>query len=177
MRTKLEPRVEEWVAKGRNVARNNTASSQSQAQAKYGATTEEGGLTATKKRLSVDELLDLWHWAPIEANMEARRRNWGGDYTLEEREMGVKNVITGLKRRLDESDEDEESEEEDEDEDVQGEEMEVVVGAHAKAGGIPGVEFDIARRNSHIPSKPMAPGIPLDDVFRYMMTGAPPRSR
>ncbi|KMU86778.1 hypothetical protein CIHG_04567 [Coccidioides immitis H538.4] len=128
-------------------------------------------------RLSVDELLDLWHWAPIAANMEARRRDWGGDYTLEEKEMGVKNVITGLKRQLDEGDEEDEEEEEEEEEDMQGEEMEVVVGAHTKAGGGSGVEFDIARGSSHIPSKPVAPGMPLDDIFRFMMTGAPPRPR
>ncbi|EAS30106.3 RNA polymerase II mediator complex component Med8 [Coccidioides immitis RS] len=169
MRTKLEPRVEEWVARGRNVARHNTASSQIRAQ--QGAAAE--GETV---RLSVDELLDLWHWAPIAANMEARRRDWGGDYTLEEKEMGVKNVITGLKRQLDEGDEEDEEEEEEE-EDMQGEEMEVVVGAHTKAGGGSGVEFDIARGSSHIPSKPVAPGMPLDDIFRFMMTGAPPRPR
>ncbi|EEP77924.1 predicted protein [Uncinocarpus reesii 1704] len=169
MRTKLEPRVEEWVAKGRNVARHNTASSQLQVEAAAAADGES-------VRLSVDELLDLWHWAPLEANTEARRRDWGGDYTLEEKEMGVKNVITGLRRKLDEGDEeDEDEDEEEEDEDVQGEEMEVVVGAHARAGGGPGVEFDIARGSNYTPSKSMAPGMPLDDVFRYMMTGAQPR--
>ncbi|KAI1964873.1 mediator of RNA polymerase II transcription subunit 8 [Ophidiomyces ophidiicola] len=164
LRTKLEPRVEEWVARGRAVAKNNTASSQLQAQ--------DGNESA---RLSVDQLLSLWHWAPVEANMEARQRDWGGDYTLEEREMGIMNVITGLSRKLDEGDEEEDDD--DEDEDIAGDDMEVIVGAHARAGGAPGVEFDIARGSSHTPPKPMAPGLPLEDVFRYMTTGATPSPR
>ena len=61
-------------------------------------------------------MAELWHWAPIEANHEARERDWGGDFTLEEREAegGVKSVVTGLKRPLDVGDEDEEEEEEEE---------------------------------------------------------------
>ena len=64
--------------------------------------------------LNEADLAELWEWAPVEANQEARRRNWGGNYTLEEREMGVENVVTGLRRELEDDDEEEEEEEEEE---------------------------------------------------------------
>lgn len=152
LRTKLDPRVEDWVAKGRTAG---------------AATLEERG------GLNEGELAELWSWAPIEANQEARRRNWGGDYTLEERETGIENVVTGLKRQL-EDDDAEDSDEEDEDEAVDGDEMEIV-GVHSKPGGS-GVEFDIAAERNYVPSTTVSPALPLDDVFRYMMTGTWPKS-
>ncbi|WEW59230.1 mediator of RNA polymerase II transcription subunit 8 [Emydomyces testavorans] len=170
LRTKLEPRVEEWVARGRRVgARNNNNNDATTADAAGG--------------LSVDELRELWRWAPVAANMEARRRDWGGDYTLEERERGVRSVVTGLRRRLDEGVDDDEEEEEEEEGDGDGDEemmqgggdMEVVVGGHARGDGARGGQVDIAGGNGHGASKSGGNGMALDDVFRYMMTGAPPR--
>ncbi|PGH10308.1 hypothetical protein GX51_00065 [Blastomyces parvus] len=164
LRTKLEPRVEDWVSQGLSMGN---------ADAARGRT----GLTE-------EQLAELWQWAPVEANMEARRRNWGGDYTLEEKEMGVKNVVTGLRRRLDEEDSGSESGSGDEDESGEGEEgagdgsgsgMEVV-GVHRRPGGS-GVQFDISREGGHVPPTPMSPALPLQDVFRFMMTGAAPRGR
>ena len=38
------------------------------------------------------------------------------------------------------------------------------------------VEFDIAREKDHVPSTSASPALPLVDVFRYMMTGAKPKS-
>lgn len=60
--------------------------------------------------LREEELAELWDWAPVEANHEARGRDWGGDFTLEEMEQegGVTNVVTGLKRALDVGEEEEE---------------------------------------------------------------------
>lgn len=46
------------------------------------------------------------------ANEQARRHEWGGEYTLEEIEGGVENVVTGLRREMgEESDSDEDEEE------------------------------------------------------------------
>ncbi|OAX85610.1 hypothetical protein ACJ72_00024 [Emergomyces africanus] len=165
LRTKLEPRVEDWVSQGLSMGSSD-------------ATTLKTGLTE-------QQLADLWQWAPVEANMEARRRNWGGDYTLEEKEMGVKNVVTGLRRKLSEDDSGSESgSEEDEEAGSEGEEsrqeegdgsgMEVV-GVHRRPGG-GGVEFDISKEGRHVPPTPMSPALPLEDVFRFMMTGVAPRS-
>lgn len=120
-----------------------------------------------QKPLSEAELAELWEWAPIEANQEARRRNWGGNFTLEEREAGIQNVVTGLKRQLedDEGSEDEDEEEEEEEEESGEDEMEVV-GVHRKSGG-DGFEFEIAQHHAHA----VEPVVPLGEILRYMTTG------
>lgn len=108
----------------------------------------------------------------MEANQEARRRNWGGNFTLEEREMGVQNVVTGLARVL----EDEGSESEDEEE---GEEDEMeIVGVRRQSAGA-GFEFDIAPASAaqHQQQKFVEPAVPLEDILRFMTTGAEPGKR
>ncbi len=52
-----------------------------------------------------DEITEMWEWAGVAANEQARKHEWGGDYTLEEMEGGTENVVTGL--RDEESDEEE----------------------------------------------------------------------
>lgn len=156
LRTKLDPRVEDWVSRGRTVGQK----SQSQAQALVGG-----------QELSEGDLTELWEWAPVEANQEARGRNWGGNFTLEEKEAGIENVVTGLRRELEDDDESEEEEEEEEEEEDQMD----IVGARKKASG-GGLEFDIAARQ---PAQVAAgePVMPLDDVLRFMTTGLPPKQR
>jgi mediator of RNA polymerase II transcription subunit 8 len=114
--------------------------------------------------LTEADLAKLWEWAPIEANEEARRRNWGGNFTLEEREAGIQNVVTGLRKQLEDDEEDED--EDDEDEEEEGEDEMEIVGVHRKSGGN-GVEFDIAPHHAH----PVQPVVPLSDILRYMTTG------
>ena len=86
----------------------------------------------------------MWSWAPLEANREARRRNWGGDYTLEEKELGVENVVTGLKRRLVVDDEGQDEDEAEQDEEAAG-----------------GESTD----------KGMGPSLGLNDILRFTTTG------
>ncbi|CRG90068.1 Mediator of RNA polymerase II transcription subunit 8 [Talaromyces islandicus] len=149
LRTKLDPRVQDWVEKG----------------------LKAGTKSADETRgLSEAELEELWAWAPIEANQEARRRNWGGNYTLEEREAGIQNVVTGLSRQL-EDDESEESDEEEDDEDADDDKMEIV-GVNRRPGAS-GVEFDSTSEKHRGPTA-ASPAMPLTDVFRYMMTGTRP---
>ena len=57
-----------------------------------------------------EEITELWEWAGVAANEQARKHDWGGDYTREETEGGIENVITGLR---DEESDDEEGEPED----------------------------------------------------------------
>lgn len=104
----------------------------------------------------------------MEANQEARGRNWGGNFTLEEKEAGIENVVTGLRRELEDEDESEEEEEEEEDQ------MDIVGARRKTSGG--GLEFDIAARQ---PAEVAAAGpvMPLDDVLRFMTTGLPPKQR
>ncbi|KAJ5572062.1 hypothetical protein N7535_005722 [Penicillium sp. DV-2018c] len=160
LRTKLDPRVEDWVSRGRKVGTDP--------QPATSTATSISGPNDGTHTLSETELAELWAWAPLEANQEARRRNWGGNYTLEEREMGIENVVTGLRRRLeDEEDEEGESEEEDGG-DGDGEEMDVV-GVRRKPGGA-GLQFDIAPHQKHT----VQPFVPLDLILRHMTTGRMP---
>ena len=89
LRKKLEPQVEDWVEEGRATGATLTA---------------QGGK---------EELLELWEWAGMAANEQARKHEWGGEYTLEEVEGGIENVVTGLEGRLGEESEGEEEENED----------------------------------------------------------------
>ncbi|KAL2814293.1 mediator of RNA polymerase II transcription subunit 8 [Aspergillus granulosus] len=163
LRTKLDPRVEDWVSRGRKGDAN--------ALAKPNTTLPGGGVSGTGG-LSEGDLAALWRWAPVEANMEARRRNWGGDFTLEERERGIQGVAAelGLRRTLED---DEGSSEEDEEEEA--DEMEVV-GVRKSASG---VEFDIAASGAvgAAGQEGVAPSVPLDDILRYMTTGVLPGHR
>ncbi|CAG8418644.1 unnamed protein product [Penicillium salamii] len=138
LRTKLDPRVEDWLASGR----------------------ESGAEEPTSDDLTDDQLAQLWKWAPLEANLEARRRNWGGNFTLEERENGIENVVTGLERQLEDDEGSVEGSEDEENE----EEMDVV-GVHRKPGAA-GLEFDIATHRPHA----VHPFIPLEQVMRHMVT-------
>ncbi|KAJ5201902.1 uncharacterized protein N7498_006565 [Penicillium cinerascens] len=162
LRTKLDPRVEDWVARGRAAGTEPPALDASNLNPSAVAAAAQA-----QKPLSEAELAELWEWAPIEANQEARRRNWGGNFTLEEREAGIQNVVTGLKRQLedDEGSEDEEEEEEEEAEESGEDEMEVV-GVHRKSGG-DGFEFEIAQHHAHV----VEPVVPLGEILRYMTTG------
>ncbi|EFR05398.1 RNA polymerase II transcription subunit 8 mediator [Nannizzia gypsea CBS 118893] len=158
MRTKLEPRVEDWLAHGRSVGKEalELSSGDQQKLTISNASTFESD--ANTQRLSREDLQALWEWAPIEANMEARRRNWGGDYTIEEKEAGLSNVITGLTRKLNENVEGaagrdfDESDDEDEVMEGTGEETKPSAALLTKESTT----------------------MPLDDFFRYMMTGAEP---
>lgn len=90
LRKKFEPQVEDWVERGRLAGEEVVKG--------------DGGR-------GKDEIIDLWEWAGVAANEQARKHEWGGDYTAEEIEGGIENVVTGL--RDEESDEEEEEEKED----------------------------------------------------------------
>ncbi|CAK44630.1 hypothetical protein CBS63078_2489 [Aspergillus niger] len=174
LRTKLDPRVEDWVARGRR-AGAPTTSSDAGAGALGQYQTSSG-----QRLLSDDAIAELWDWAPVAANEEARKRNWGGNYTLEEREMGIENVVTGLSRVLE--DDDEEDESDSEEGEGEADEMEVV-GARRRSGAGAGLEFDIAAANTGsganagAGAKVVAPVVPLDEILRFMTTGAVPGQR
>ncbi|KAL4804306.1 mediator complex, subunit Med8 [Aspergillus unguis] len=155
LRTKLDPRVEDWVARGRKADEPTTTSKVNTGNG-LGAAMIGGG---SGGGLSEDDLAALWEWAPVEANAEARRRNWGGNFTLEERERGIESVVAemGLKRVLED---DEESEEEED------EEMDIGFGKTESEnnGGAPAVEQ-------------VAPVVPIEELLRYMTTGVLPAVR
>ena len=113
-------------------------------------TSEEGGLEQS-------EMDELWGWAsscsqgivgPLLEN-----EDFGDDFTLAEREKGVENLRTGLRRKL--------WEEESGDEEDDGEKMEEDVMPERKEVEEEGVDSDL---------KPM----PLEGVLRFKTTGAMP---
>lgn len=118
LRKKLEPHVEDWVEEGR---------------------------AAGEKLEDREEVTELWQWAMMAANEEARKHEWdGAEYTLEEREMGVENVVTGLRRGVyEESSSDEEEKEEE------------------------GGEKEKIREEEAGDKKPMA----MDDLLRFLVKG------
>ena len=156
LRKKLEPDVEDWVEEGHKTA----------VEALDGGNT--GGLRE-------EDMHDLWEWAGMAANEQARKHTWGGNYTLEEREMGVENVVTGLRRKLkvdpdDSSDDDDDGVEDDDNDnenDPDKDELELVR-MHRKEND-DGVEFDLSKESQR------SAALPMNDIFRFMMTGNAPR--
>ncbi|KAL3466031.1 mediator of RNA polymerase II transcription subunit 8 [Aspergillus heterothallicus] len=174
LRTKLDPRVEDWVSRGRK-GDANALSNRNSALPGSIAGGVGGFGNAIVGGLSEGDLAALWEWAPVEANMEARRRNWGGDFTLEEREGGIQGVAAelGLTRTLED---DEGSSEEEEEEEA--DEMEVI-GVRKSVTGT-GIQFDIAAPGAGTAAagqEGVAPLVPLDDILRYMTTGVLPGQR
>ena len=107
LRKKLQPQVEDWIANGERHAANSAIdSSQSNGSSTDRALPESSMNTA--------QLTDLWEWAGREGNRIAR--DMGADsfddvFTLEEHELGIENVVTGLRRKLWDSDDEDEDEE------------------------------------------------------------------
>lgn len=98
-----------------------------------------------------DEITDLWEWAGIAANEQARKHEWGGDYTSEEVEGGIENVITGLR--------DEESDEEEGENDDKG---------SAWSGEAEGQENKKPEEGG---GKPLS----MDDMLRFLVKGEEPK--
>ena len=98
-----------------------------------------------------NEIAELWEWAGVAANEQARKHEWGGDYTAEEIEAGIENVVTGLK--------DEESDEEED-------EMEDKEGAWS------------LEAEGHNPRKPEGGGgkpLSMDEMLRFLVKGEEPK--
>ncbi len=109
------------------------------------------------------ELLELWNWAGRAANELARRHEWGGDFTLEEREGGVENVVTGLRRKLGEEEDD------DDDDDYENEDS----GGDVKMAdsALNREEFWDTDMEGKEGIKEAGNPWPLEQVLRFMMTG------
>ncbi len=113
-------------------------------------------------------MLELWNWAGRAANEEARKRPWGGNFTLEERQAGVRTVVTGLRRNLadDEEDEDDDDDDDEEEDDGDGD-----VNMRPPPGNNPSQPPPAAL------AAPPPPPLPLNDILRFISTGRdPPRT-
>jgi mediator of RNA polymerase II transcription subunit 8, fungi type len=156
LRTKLEPEVDDWVERGRDMA--DAASKNS------------------LYRLSNNDLDQLWDSAPQDATKEGMKQKWGADYTLAEIQLGVQHVRTGLTRELkipedddneetmEEEEEAEEEASEEEDGETNNDKMDVIEVRHKP--GVSGFQYEVSDR------PPIALSMPLENVFRFMMTGS-----
>ncbi|THZ02117.1 hypothetical protein D6C95_03984 [Aureobasidium pullulans] len=112
LRKKLQPQVEDWIANGERHAAASTAD-----PAQSNGADVDGPQPASQplQSMTTAQLTDLWNWAGPEGNRVAR--DMGSDafddiFTLEEHELGIENVVTGLRRKLWDSDDEDEDDEE-----------------------------------------------------------------
>lgn len=126
---------------------------------------QEGHISQPEDR---NEVLELWKWAGVAANELARGHEWGGEFTKEERELGVENVVTGLKRGLEE---DYENDSEEDEEAPDGNEM-GIIGVKRKDGG--GTEFQVRKVVDISASGEASDALPLENILKFMITGAEP---
>lgn len=142
MRKKLDPRAEAWIEESVNVGKeqsNGVAAGQ-----------ESGTLTEA-------EMQDLWSSA-MDIHQEVlapwmEQDLFSDDFTVLERENGVKNVVTGLKRDLaDEDDDDEDDGDDDGDKMVEDTAKPDVVQAPAANGlntSLPPLPLDSMLKFAH----------------------------
>ncbi|KAF2770304.1 hypothetical protein EJ03DRAFT_78630 [Teratosphaeria nubilosa] len=144
LRKKLDPKAEDWIAEHSQPPRSQLPS---------GAAHADG-----KARLQAEEYEGMWDWADgrVKEVVGGFVGEFDSDYTLAEREHGIVNVKTGLKRRLRVDEMDLSDDEEDGDGD---EEMEVDVVQQE-----PGVHTSL-------------PPLQLDVVLKFMTTGQMPPER
>lgn len=136
---KLELRGEEWIDKALQEAKEQKD------------TGEDQGLPA-------DQMEGLWEWASDSSRKFFQP--WFEDevfednFTVAERESGVENVVTGIKRNLDRDDD----EDDDEDEDAM----------ETQTEKSPGLEDTEPMPKGFDPQKP---AIPLESLLRFATTG------
>ena len=158
LRKKLDPTAEDWTSDGRNVG-SRIGSEEDDAHIDDGEdiAIENGDETAggeKQAKLNRAELRELWSWAGPTENEMARKmldEETLNDFTFEEQELGVENVVTGIRRKLWESDD-----EDDEDEEGKMEGIEKPPKTEEKATESP------------------KPVMPMDTIFKYMSTGKLP---
>ncbi|KAK3675210.1 mediator of RNA polymerase II transcription subunit 8 [Recurvomyces mirabilis] len=147
LRKKLEPIPEDWVAR---------YSIQPKQQ-------DEGGL-------AVQEFPGLWDWA-AQSNHECLEQfqisdAFEDDYTIAEREGGVENVVTGLRRKLGED----ESDSEDGDDDVN-------MSVDEERPKADGMEKEVAIVVVEKGIDPTLAPMKLENLLRFMTTGVMPAQK
>ncbi|KAI9713745.1 MAG: hypothetical protein M1812_006583 [Candelaria pacifica] len=177
LRKKLEPHIEDYVELGRSIAtrlsniqsdpttvQNNPTISPTFAGGDGGG----GGIDTSGGRegLGLADLEELWDWARLAANEEARKRMGLGAFTLEEREAGVENVRTGLRRKLEEDMSSAETSSGEDEEMVEGETTKEKEAANAKKEML-----EVKSKSLEVKGPPL----PLEDIMRFMSTGAEPK--
>jgi mediator of RNA polymerase II transcription subunit 8 len=165
LRKKLQPQVEDWIVNGERHAANNAVEPLHTNGSSADPTPSE------PHPMSTTQLTDLWEWAGREGNRIAR--DMGADafddvFTLEEHEAGIETVVTGLRRKLwdsDDEDEDDEVEAQGKTKDDKQLDMDVDM-----ADIIP-EPVKILQRHNVDPSKPP---MSIEHILRFALTAREP---
>lgn len=138
VRKKLDVKAEDWIEESVGISKEQ------QSNGEAGA-------------LSGEDMKELWSSAgDIQRDIFKRLSEdpgWDDVYTIREREEGVQNVVTGLKRDLDDS-EDEEEDGEDEDGNVDKMDVSDVKQEQTAVPGVNGMKTGL-------------PPLPLDSMLKY----------
>lgn len=164
LRKKLEPPVEDWIAQGERHAAAITSD-----DAQTNGVLANGNQLDQKPRKSITpaQIEDLWNWAGPEGNRVAR--DMGADafddlFTLEEHELGIENVVTGLRRKMWDSDD-----EDDEDQDKEAKEKQDQMDIDT----VEAVPEHVRRLQRHNVD-PSRPPMSLEHVLRFALTAREP---
>lgn len=145
----MEPRVEDWIAE-------NTSKPEAG---------QVNGAGKQGSKLQEEEMRELWDWSLGESRQILAglqdEEVFDDNFTIAEREAGIENVVTGIRRNLDRGSDDED-EDDDMDENEDDDKMEdVMPEANVQGNGEQGVDSSL-------------PPVPLESVLRFMSTGALP---
>lgn len=145
LRKKLEPPVENWVDQGRTIG-------------------------AEKTGKDAEELDELWKYAGdwIGARVAKYAMEDSKDmYTVEERAIGIENVNTGLRRKL----EDDESDEDEDDDDEDAEESGTLGVTAARRTSMGQMEFEMTGVPKPIPN---GKAKTVEEVLKFATSGFDP---
>ncbi|KAK3715177.1 mediator of RNA polymerase II transcription subunit 8 [Vermiconidia calcicola] len=171
LRKKLDPGVENWIEE-HTTGKQRKDDESAQANGNAGG---HGGLSDAEMR-------ELWKWAGPTSDGIVRPMleddgEFQDDFTIAEREAGVENVVTGLKRKLGGESEDAS---EDEDEDEEEDEMEDVMPSGGGSGP-GGMRLPWEMPVSNGPGNPedeagdaSLPPMPLESLLKFATAGVVP---
>jgi mediator of RNA polymerase II transcription subunit 8, fungi type len=150
LRKKLEPSVEDWLQEG--IATGKEVIPQ----------------PGIHPPITANDLEELWEWAQGAAIEEVAKQSrvFGGNYTLEERAMGIENVVTGLKRRLPDTLNDSDDSDDSDDDSDEEDEMDVDQPKSTTKRAIQEVQQIVV---------PPKPPMPINEQLKFLMTGTMPR--
>ena len=163
LRKKLQPGVEDWMDEGRRERADMIARIVKKPSSGDDAAREGGGEADPERK--IQGLDELWQEAPRMAAEAFGKMPWGSDYTVADREAGVENVETGLRRKLRVKGDNEEVDEDDEDEEVMDGQY------HDRSKDK--MDLDSTPVKSS-PFDPSLPPLPLETVVRFMNSGVMP---
>lgn len=150
----MQPGVEDWIADGG--AHADVLNKQRDCGI--------GGEGSAAASLTNDQWEDLWNWAGPEGNRIAREMGedaFNDVFTLAEQEDGIEKVVTGLRRKMWESEDEESGDEE--------EKMDVDV-AKVAVEKVP----EVVRRMQREGVDESRSAMPLEALLRFTSTGAEP---